>query len=147
MEILIKLDSQIPGLKKQEIKRKMAKLLEDLGFLDKELSILLTSDQTIARLNEAYLGRQGPTNVIAFPMEEQPQGNQAISPMLGDIVVSVDMAIKEAKETGESVTEAIDRLLIHGLLHLAGYDHENSEEEARRMRAQEERLMALIKEG
>ena len=80
-------------------------------------------------------------------MEEQPQGNQAISPMLGDIVVSVDMAIKEAKETGESVTEAIDRLLIHGLLHLAGYDHENSEEEARRMRAQEERLMALIKEG
>ncbi len=124
----------------------MAKLLEDLGFHDKELSILLTSDQAIAELNKTYLGRQGPTNVIAFPMEDQAHGGRPISPMLGDIVVSVDTAIKEADQTGENVIEAIDRLLIHGLLHLSGYDHERSEAEARRMRAQEERLMALIKE-
>lgn len=66
--------------------------------------------------------------------------------MLGDVVISVDTALKEAGEVGESVPETVDRLLIHGLLHLLGYDHEQSTEEAAKMAKEEKRLLALIAE-
>ncbi len=121
----------------------MVKLLEDLGCHDKELSIVLTSDETIAVLNQNYLRRNGPTNVLAFPMQDEPQFS---TPMLGDIVVSVDTALREAQEAGEDPLYTIDRLLVHGLLHLLGYDHENSEAEAAAMHREEQRLLELIRE-
>jgi probable rRNA maturation factor len=103
-----------------------------LGCPDKELSILFTDDIRIAHLNNRYLGRKGPTNVLAFPMEEGPTSNFE-SPMLGDVVISVSTALREAKEHGEALEHTIDRLLIHGLLHLLGYDHQKSTAEAKRM--------------
>ena len=105
---------------------------------------MLTDDPRMARLNEQYLGRKGPTNVLAFPMEGGRGSERVPAPMLGDVVVSLDMAQKEAVETGESVAAAVDRLLIHGLLHLLGYDHERSAEEAVRMESEEARLRALL---
>ena len=116
-----------------------------MGCHDKELSILFTSDDQIAQLNSKYFGRQGPTNVIAFPMspmgEDEPE-----SALLGDIVVSVDTAAREAEELGETLTEALGRLLIHGLLHLLGFDHEQSEAKAREMEHEEQKLMKIFKE-
>jgi len=119
-----------------------------LGCHDKELSILFTDDPRMAQLNLRYLGRKGPTNVLAFPMADPDgPGNQTATVetgMLGDVVVSVDTAQREADESGESLRETVDRLLIHGILHLLGHDHEASEAAASEMEKEEKRLMALI---
>jgi probable rRNA maturation factor len=115
-----------------------------LGCHDRELSILFTGDDHIARLNERYLGRTGPTNVLAFPMAD-PHQEIHISPMLGDVVISLDTAARESGESGESFEETVFRLLIHGVLHLLGFDHERAED-AQRMEREERRLRKLIEE-
>lgn len=115
-----------------------------MAFDDAELSILFTDDRHISQLNSRYLGRDGPTNVLAFPMTYGPPPDIE-SPMLGDVVVSVDTAIRESNELGEPLTETICRLLIHGILHLLHYAHEGSVEEAKRMEKEEARLFVLIK--
>ena len=126
-------------------KRKLEKVLKDLACHDKELSILFTGDERIAELNNHYLHRRGPTNVLAFPMSvEEP--NMVDSGMMGDVVISVDTALRESVEIGEPVTQTIDRLLIHGILHLLGYDHEKSAVEALQMEREEKRLLALMME-
>jgi rRNA maturation RNase YbeY len=112
---------------------------------EKELSILFTDNDGIARLNERYLGRKGPTNVLAFPMSGGPEPVVETG-MLGDVVISVDKAVAESKDFGETLDYTVDRLIIHGILHLLGYDHETSKAEAGRMEKEEKRLMALIKE-
>lgn len=123
----------------------MKKLFTDLDFRKGELSILFTDDERIAELNRRYLGRKGPTNVLAFPMisESSPQ---LLSGMLGDVVISLDTAVSESKELGEPLQRTVDRLLVHGILHLLGYDHEVSRKEALRMSKEENRLLALIME-
>jgi probable rRNA maturation factor len=110
-----------------------------------ELSILFADDGMIADLNSRYLGRQGPTNVLAFPMSDD-QGPGVASGMLGDVAISVDTAIRESEESGEQLEETICRLLIHGILHLMGYDHESVREE-RIMRKEEKRLLLMVREG
>lgn len=112
---------------------------------DKELSILFTDDKQIAELNNRYLQRKGPTNVLAFPMAGGPMP-RVESAMLGDVAISIDTALRESKEAGETLEYTIDRLLIHGVLHLMGYDHEKSSGQARRMALEEERLMGVIRE-
>ena len=145
MEIQIISQQEIPGLKSQKIKRKLERALKDLGFPDKELSIVFTDDRRIAHLNNRYLGRKGATNVLAFPMGDG-RSSEFESIMLGDVVISVSTALRESKEHREALEHTIDRLLIHGLLHLLGYDHETSTAEARRMEKEEKRLITLIRE-
>jgi len=128
-----------------KIKQKLEKVLKDLGCHDKELSVVLTDNNRIAQLNERYLGKKGPTNVLAFPMSGGPMP-LVESVMLGDVVISLDTALKESKEIGEPLDHTIDRLLIHGVLHLLGYDHEKSDKEAKRMEKEETRLLAQIRE-
>lgn len=102
----------------------------------------------MAQLNFRYLGRKGPTNVLAFPMADldaQAKQTPAVeSVMLGDVVISIDTALSEADEFGETMEHTIDRLLIHGVLHLMGHDHEESEAEALLMEKEEKRLMGLV---
>lgn len=112
---------------------------------EKELSILFTDNERIAQLNDRYLGRKGPTNVLAFPLAGGPEPEVETS-MLGDVVISIDTALRESKEIGETLERTIDRLIIHGVLHLLGYDHEKSAAEAKRMEKEEKRLMALVME-
>lgn len=122
----------------------MKRLLEDLACDKKELSILFTDDKRIAELNKQYRGKDMPTNVLAFPMAEDPADIE--SGMLGDVVISVDTALREAAETGETHVEAIYRLVVHGLLHLLGYDHERSPKDEKNMFREQARLMKLITE-
>lgn len=131
----------------------MERVLKDLACLDKELSILFTDDDGIAHLNNCYLGRKGPTNVLAFPMKDlsvsdagaEGLSSEFESPMLGDVVISVNKAMRESKALQEPLEHTIDRLLVHGLLHLLGYDHEKSAAEAARMENEEKRLLAVIR--
>ncbi|MDD5206217.1 MAG: rRNA maturation RNase YbeY, partial [Desulfobacterales bacterium] len=125
------------------IKAKLRKVLEDLGFLDGELSVLLTDDRRISELNKRYLGREGPTNVIAFPMEEgEPAGLKSL--IMGDIVISVETALAESRTMNEPLERTVSRLLAHGVLHLLHYDHETSARDAARMRREERRLVELM---
>jgi len=128
----------------RKIRRKAQRILEILGITEKELSILLTDDPTIAELNHRYLQRARPTNVIAFPMQEGPYSKVNPS-MLGDVVISVETAQRQATLAGLSVGRVLEMLLVHGVLHLVGYDHEESEEEARRMEEKEAEILQALK--
>lgn len=141
MEIQISSHRRIPGLKNKTIRQKLKKVLGGLDLPDVELSILLTDDAAISDLNRRYLGREGPTNVLAFPMGENRFSEKTL--ILGDVVVSVDTAMEESNQSGEPLESTVFRLLVHGVLHLLGHDHERSPREARRMRAEEERLLKL----
>jgi probable rRNA maturation factor len=114
-----------------------------LEFPDGEISILLVDDPQIATLNQKYLDRQGPTNVIAFAMREGEFSH--LSPhLLGDVVISMDTAAREAQEADLSRERRFNELLIHGILHLFGYEHEDSEKEARRMEEKNRELLEMI---
>jgi len=97
----------------------------------------------MAELNARYLGKEGPTNVLAFPMSGGSESGIG-SEMLGDVVISLDRAVYESQSDGRTLEETIYRLLIHGILHLLDFDHEKSTKEARRMQKEEERLLALV---
>ncbi len=126
----------------------MEKVLKDLGCDDRELSILFTDDREMGALNSRYRAKEGPTNVLAFAMDDcgaaEDTDMSPPSPMLGDVVISLDRALQESVELGETLEQRVDTLLVHGVLHLVGYDHEKSEEEALRMEEMEKRLLRLV---
>lgn len=110
---------------------------------DGELSILIVDDAEIAVLNKKYLTRCGPTNVIAFPMLNGDFSY--ITPhLLGDVVISIETAHQEGKMSGISTEARFMQLLVHGILHLFGYDHEKSNEAAHEMETKSRELLKLI---
>lgn len=110
---------------------------------DAELSILFVNDEEITRLNELYLKRSGPTNVISFPM--QSPDLPCIHPeILGDVVISMETAGREAEQEGISLEAKTDWLLVHGILHLLGYDHEKAKD-ARIMFKKEREELDLLR--
>jgi probable rRNA maturation factor len=112
---------------------------------DGELSIVMVDDTRITELNQRYLQHAGPTNVISFPMREGDFSE--INPqVLGDVVISMDTCAREAEGAGIPIEARLDQLLIHGILHLLGYDHVHSESEARVMEAKSDELLALLEE-
>ena len=145
MEIHIKMEKKVKGLKPRKMSLLMEKALKDLGCNRGELSILITVDEQIRELNSWYLKRDKPTNVLAFPMIDKKSTGPE-SGMLGDIVISVDTVEQEAMSSGISFYDRVLQLLIHGLLHLLGYDHEVSEAEEIKMQNEEKRLFSLLME-
>jgi rRNA maturation RNase YbeY len=129
---------RVPALAAR-VRRQGARLLAALGLAEAELSVLLVSDGEMRRLNHDYRGFDRPTDVLSFPQREGP--GPAPEQLLGDVVISVDTARRQAARWHASLGREADRLLIHGLLHLLGYDHERSPVEARRMQRRE-RLLA-----
>jgi probable rRNA maturation factor len=97
-------------------------ILKELNHSDKEISILFVDDRQIRALNNKFLKRNFPTNVISFPMA-QGEFSEITPHLLGDVVISVETAMKEAQESGLSLEQEVVLLLIHGILHLTGYDH------------------------
>ncbi len=121
------------------------RLLRLCGQERSELSVVFTNDPAIRALNRQYRRRDKATNVLSFPQQEGEPDNGL---MLGDIVISVDTAAREAREQGQSLHTRLQKLLIHGLVHLLGMDHERSAAEADLMRRREEELyQQLMKEG
>jgi len=127
----------------KQIQEKAKAVLNALDCPEAELSILILDDPQIAVFNKQYLNRKGPTNVIAFPMRDGPYGN--ITPqLLGDIVISVETADREGKRVGSSMEERFTQLLVHGILHLLGYDHETSDQDAQEMEEKSDEILKLI---
>ena len=106
----------------------------------------IVGDRSIRVLNRDYLGRDKATNVISFAMQEGEFG--ALNPqLLGDVVISADTAAREADEAGEPFLNRLAFLLLHGILHITGYDHERSgEAEAARMEGREREIFVLLQE-
>lgn len=143
MGILIDDRQKKHKLSKAKVQKKAQAILNALGNPEGELSILLVDDSEIKTLNKDYLNRSGPTNVIAFPMKEGDFSD--INPhLLGDVVISMETAGREALQTGISTEERFAQLLIHGILHLFGFDHEKSEQNANKMEKKSNELLKLI---
>jgi len=111
---------------------------------DTELSVSIVGDRAIRRLNRDYLARDCATNVISFSLREGEWGE--ISCALGDVVISADTAERESQDGGIDFAERLIFLLLHGILHLCGYDHERSGETmAREMEQKEQKLFRMLK--
>ncbi len=117
------------------------KMLKAVGEPHAELGLELVGDQRMRRLNHRYRHRNVPTDVLAFSLREAPGPP---SRLLGDVVISLHTAARQATEAGHSLEHEVVTLLIHGLLHLCGYDHERGEGEARRMRRKEQTVLRAI---
>lgn len=127
--------------------KRAAWLLRRLSLADKNVSIVLMGDRDMASYNSRYRQRQGPTNVLSFPAGPAP-GQPAIALTeheIGDILISVDTAAREARNNNETLHDRVTELMIHGLLHLLGHDHERSEEEAWIMWDKEQELFRELK--
>lgn len=113
-----------------------------MGFQTQEVSITLVTDKTIRELNQQYRGIDSATDVLAFAMQEGDF--KEITPdLLGDVIISVETAQRQAEEAGHSLQQELGILLIHGLLHLAGYDH-MTDEDAELMQEKEKELWQHI---
>ena len=136
--VLVKLKKR--KIKKKEIEEWLLKALEVLGLESIEISVYITDDQEIRELNKTYRGKDKSTDVLSFPLDETFDGYR----ILGDIVISQDTAERQAKELGHSLKNEVKRLLIHGLVHLLGYDHEKGGEEERKFRELEEKILSKL---
>jgi probable rRNA maturation factor len=117
--------------------------LTELGLPEAELSILFVGDARIRVLNRQYLQRDKPTNVLAFPMREgEFSGFQ--HNLLGDLVISVETAKRQSNQFGLNEMSMVTLLMIHGILHLLGYDHERSKKEARQMALKQKQLLQKV---
>jgi pyridoxine 5-phosphate synthase len=143
MSVLISTEGSITNISLQQVVSFAERLLTAYGMEGIELSLLLVDDQRMAELNHAYRQKKGATNVLSFPIAAE--ANIGGQEQLGDIVISVDTARKEALKNGVTCHQRIERLLVHGFVHLLGYDHEISDQEAATMLAEEQKIIQDLK--
>lgn len=112
---------------------------------DRHLSIFLTDNKGIRKLNKQFFSKDKPTNVISFSYIDN---KNPLTPddIIGDIIVSVEMAINEGIRTGSSSLERLIELIVHGFVHILGFDHEKDRKEAIRMRYQERKFLNFLYE-
>lgn len=113
-------------------------VLKGEGVADADISLAFVNNPTIQRLNEEFLGHQGPTDVLTFPLSETGEAR-----LKGELVIGVAVARDEANRRGHAVEAELALYVIHGILHLCGYDDKNPRA-VRRMRARERHYLALL---
>ena len=147
MKIWISNRQRKTAINPERVRKRAGKILSALGWSEAELSLTLLGDRAMARLNRETFGRRGPTNVISFPAGCETGGAGSSNrpacpanpvrscpdqppPLLGEVVISIETTRRQAKEFGWPWQELFDFFLIHGILHLMGYDHGTPEAEA-----------------
>jgi probable rRNA maturation factor len=128
------------------IKRRLGQVLRALGRPDDIVSLCLTDDAEIKALNHEFRGLDQPTNVLSFPSREgaiQP-GAHGIKGFLGDVAISAETIVREASELDIPCGQLLYFYIIHGILHLIGYDHTLGSQEEAAQEEETERLMGLI---
>jgi probable rRNA maturation factor len=142
MIFLEKMDGLTPDISSDLLKATAAEALKhQFAPADFDLTIVLTDDAQLQELNLQWMGVDAPTDVLSFPSDEtDPEsGNR----YLGDILISVQRAVEQAKAAGHAVEAEVQLLIIHGILHLLGHDHAEAGEKAKMWQAQGEILSAL----
>ncbi len=147
MEIFIKNEHPEIKVDSKKIKPQVAKVLDSMDCNEHEISILFTGDQGIRNLNQRFRGIDCPTDVLSFPQLLDDTPETPGPPVLGDIAISLETARVQSKEHSLSMEEELTLLLIHGILHLLGYDHEISDQEDDRMRKKTRELFTMVYPG
>jgi probable rRNA maturation factor len=131
---------------RRRLRRSLKRLMRELRCEESELNLLLVDDDQIREFNRTYLKRNHSTNVISFSMREGEFSD--INPqLLGDIILSVETAYRDATAVGIDFMDELEFLVIHGLLHLLGYEHENTTaKESRQMKIRERELFSLLRQ-
>src|SRR6185295_10410944 len=141
MPVLFRIRVRRYRMRQSTLKSVAQRILNAAGASSAELSLELVGDRRMRGLNREYRRRDYSTDVLAFPMRE---GSGPETPLLGDVVVSIDTAERQAKAGGWSLDEELVRLLTHGVLHLLGFDHERGRAEASRMRRKEQAVLRSL---
>jgi probable rRNA maturation factor len=134
-------DVRRSGIDRRALVKAAERLLAEVGEADSSLSISLVDDDAIRDLNCSFRGRNAPTDVLSFALHEN--GDAAPERLLGDVVISVDTARRQAKAYDAPLQREVHRLLIHGILHVLGHDHERADERIA-MEGEERRLARAI---
>jgi probable rRNA maturation factor len=136
------------GVSRSEIERRLKRMIDALKITDSEVSVLLTGDAQIQELNRLYRKKDRPTDVLAFAMSEGQKNPRILAKnlprLLGDVIVSIPTARRQAKAAERLVLDEVTMLLAHGLLHLLGWDHATDATD-RAMRAETDRLCAAAR--
>jgi probable rRNA maturation factor len=144
MEIYIKNQQKAIDLDLKWLAKGLTKTLQNLHLQRTELSVLFVNSRRMRALNTRYRGITKDTDVLSFPLGDEGLHNGPV--MLGDIVISVPKALKQAKEFKVPFYDELLRLLVHGLLHLVGYDHETNLYQKKKMERKEQELLNALKE-
>jgi rRNA maturation RNase YbeY len=141
--ILLSSEFDPPRIDESWLEKSAEQLLATLARPEAELSILLVDDVHIESLNATYRNKPRPTDVLSFAMQEGDFGS--VNPdLLGDVVISLDTAERQAREAGWDLRYELLRLLIHGVLHLLGYDHSEEYAETEAMYQKEQELFKKL---
>ena len=146
MEILIKNQQKIIKLNQKKIEGIIKKVLQYLKVDEKtEISVLFTDDEFIRSLNNKYRGIDKPTDVLSFNLQEGAIKSPEVESdkLLGDIIISVETAQRQANNLNHSIEKELTILLIHGLLHLTGYDHDKGKD-YKIMRGKESEMLKMF---
>ena len=146
MEILLQNNQSLHSIDEAQFQSQISQILEKLEETDCELSLLLTDDEEIQTLNKTYRDLDKATDVLSFPQDEDAV-NETGDTLLGDVVISVETAARQAEEHHLSFNEELILLAIHGILHLLGYDHERSPQDARIMQDQTQAVFETLFPG
>ncbi len=131
-----------PRVDRRLLRSRAKRVLCEIERADHELSIALVDDAGMRWLNSTWRGRDRATDVLAFSLEEGPHRERS-GGLLGDVVIGVETAERQARRHGRGLDDEVLRLLVHGALHLVGHDHVRAGE-ARRMRAEERRILRSL---
>ena len=127
----------------KEVERAVKMALQtERSSLDYEVSVSFVTKEEIHGLNREYRGVDRTTDVLSFPMDEEDEVFGEMDILLGDIVISMEIAMEQAKEFGHGLTREVVYLIVHSMFHLMGYDHEGDDEK----KAMREREKAVLKE-
>ncbi len=146
MTVCLAVPARSPKLRRVDsrlLRSRAVHLLRELARSRSELSIALVDDDDMGALNLEHRGKHAPTDVLSFSLVEGRHSDHR-GALLGDVVIGIEAAARQAGAAHRSLNDEVTRLLIHGTLHLLGWDHQESEE-ARLMRAEERRLWRAIR--
>jgi len=132
----------LPRVDRALLRRRARRILTALACEGAEISITLVDDAAISALNQRHRGHPRPTDVLAFSLVEGPHAERR-GALLGDVVIGLETAARQARARRRTLDDEVARLLVHGALHLVGYDHVRRAD-ARVMRAQERRVWRAL---
>ncbi|MBV9148529.1 MAG: rRNA maturation RNase YbeY [Candidatus Eremiobacteraeota bacterium] len=130
------------GVDAVALKRTARAILDSIGEAEATLGVSVVDDDEIRELNRIHRGKDRPTDVLSFPLADvsDPVGGERL---LGDVVISIETARRQAADYGAPLEAEVNRLLVHGVLHVIGHDHQRADER-RKMKAEERRIAKVI---